>query len=155
MGVVMAVVMGVVRGFTKVVSNGSRGQASIEDLMALLGKEPLQTDMNRIEHEGAGTFRVWGSFRRVSHVFDIRSNDEAVLKPLLAAVMANRQGSEYQADAQYRSNAHEERLKALKEAGDPAALAVALREWELYRPSGVSEVRGCALDGVDADRLGL
>jgi hypothetical protein len=141
--------------FTQIVSNGWAAQASIEHLLALLGRESLSTDMNRIEHEGEGTFRMFGSFQRVSHVFDVRSNDEAVLKPLMGAMMANRQSAVYQADAQYRTGAHDKRVSELQKSGDKEALAWALREWELYRPAAPSEMKGCCLTGVDARRLGL
>lgn len=112
--------------FTINQSNGSKWAGeqpdSIETLIEVLGREPLDSSFERYgnfayqtpchadyddagkiidgapmfpEHEGVWAF--FGNFENLSHVFDIVSNDPKVIEPLRAAIAANLASAGYAA----------------------------------------------------------
>lgn len=112
--------------FTINQSNGSKWAGeqpdSIETLIEVLGREPLDSRFEgygdfayqtpcHADYDDAGKIidgapmfpeheRVWaffGNFANLSHVFDIVSNDPAVIEPLRAAIAANRASAAYAA----------------------------------------------------------
>jgi hypothetical protein len=89
----------------QIVSNGSKwmGEApdSIERLVEVLGKEPLNPIFegygNFIVEEDRSPMRVRfsGNFARLSHVFDIRTDEPDVIAVLTKAVRENQASPEY------------------------------------------------------------
>ena len=94
---------------TKIVSNGSRfageAPASLEDLFDLLGREPLDLDwlsslpqeapllrkggVQLVYPDAPGTVCFLGNFANLSHVFQIDTDDAALIVRLRAAIAAN------------------------------------------------------------------
>lgn len=108
---------------TIITSNGSRwlGEepASIEELVELMGKEPLDISfekygnfiMRNPQHAvylGNGKYkdtgpifpgedmtRFWGNFANLSHVFQIESSEPAVIELLTDAIRRNQKRADY------------------------------------------------------------
>lgn len=90
---------------TTIHSNGSKwaGQEpdSIETLLEVLKREPLDRSFEAYGNFAyaneslPGTTRFFGNFLHISHVFSIDSNDPAVVKPLRAAIRANKKREDY------------------------------------------------------------
>jgi hypothetical protein len=86
-----------------VLSNGSKfagqGPDSVETLLSLLGREPLDPKFanygNFVLQDGA-EWQVWGNFLNLSHIFDIRGS-HAELRLLIEAIRANQQTPAYRA----------------------------------------------------------
>ena len=127
---------------TSILSNGRPDEKhTVNELMELLGEKQMQTD-SRITHEGLGTFRFSGNFVRQSHVFNIRSNDPAIVSGLYTAMTANRQRDDYVADAAFKDDAASEYHAGLERTGSATAVAEARSEWKATRPSRPKEVHG-------------
>lgn len=105
---------------TVINSNGSRwyGQepATVEELIEVLGQEPLDrtferfggfiSDISTVEAWGRPvvpeqfrtephTIRFFGNFLKLSHVFNIDTNDPDVIDRLTKAIQANQQRPDY------------------------------------------------------------
>lgn len=87
---------------TTIESNGSRwhGQAPapVAELLEVLAAEPLSRTFevygNFIIDRGGETL-FWGNFHGVSHVFNVRTSDPALIEQLTAAIRANQQTPAY------------------------------------------------------------
>ena len=105
---------------TIIQSNGSRwlGQEpdSVETLLEVLGREPLDPTLEEFgnfideldrpatwpdekvppEFEGKGMTRFFGNFAKLSHVFNIDTNDPEVVRGLTVAIRDNQKRGDYQ-----------------------------------------------------------
>ena len=90
----------------RVMSNGSKfaGQLPdpVEKLIEVLGKEPLDPTVEGRgsfidrRRNAAGTVRFFGNFARRAHVFNIRTDDPAMIAALTRAIRDNQATPEYQ-----------------------------------------------------------
>jgi len=78
---------------TEIVSNGSKwyGQApdTIEQLLAILVSHPLEPWSVIERSRVSRTVGYFGNFRTISHVFNILTDDPAVIRRLSRAIRAN------------------------------------------------------------------
>ena len=94
---------------TEIISNGSKwaGQApdSIDVLLRVLDIEQLDPLFEGrrgafAERLEGGTWRFFGNFLCVSHVFNIETDDPATVRALRLAIIHNRRGGWYRAARQ-------------------------------------------------------
>lgn len=105
--------------FTNIKSNGSHfagaGPDTIEQLLAVLKDEPLDRTFEnygnfvyalggrhgyedpelRREAKELRAVNFFGNFFKLSHVFNIETNDPAVIRPLVKAIRANQRRADY------------------------------------------------------------
>ncbi|MEJ6002756.1 hypothetical protein [Paucibacter soli] len=118
------------------------GAHDIEKLLSILGQYQLDPSMNRIEHEGCGVFRFQGNFLKLSHAFQVRSNDADLVVRLYEAITANRSRADYLADVAYREGAALDYHAGLQATGNDEAFRSAKREWAAVRPHVAGMVAG-------------
>ncbi|MCX7335482.1 MAG: hypothetical protein NTV85_28525 [Hyphomicrobiales bacterium] len=96
---------------TVIRSNGSKWAGSAQDdiptLLAVLGREQLDPRFEVKGQPGAfaerregGTWRFFGNFACVSHVFNVESNDPETVRALRLAIIHNRRGGWYRSARQ-------------------------------------------------------
>lgn len=98
---------------TVIHSNGSKwaGEApdSIEVLLDVLGREALDPTFEEygdfVTRREGGSVLFFGNFAKLSHVFQIDSDEPAIVAALTAAIRANQRRPDYVADRQYRRTA--------------------------------------------------
>jgi len=90
---------------TTIISNGSKwfGEQpdTVEKLLAVLKENMLDPQFseygNFITPEGYGTVRFFGNFHKLSHVFNIRTDDPKVIAKLTRAIRENLRREDYRA----------------------------------------------------------
>jgi len=91
---------------TRVVSNGSKWAGeepdTVADLLDVLKREPLDPTFERygnfrLASALPGGRRFWGNFFRVSHVFDIDTNDPETVRAIHCAIIRNKRSDAYRA----------------------------------------------------------
>lgn len=83
----------------RITANGSGRVGDLAELETLLKTEPLDITFERYGNfvlaGEAGVTRFWGNFSRVSHVFQIDTDESEVVARLTAAIRANQATSAY------------------------------------------------------------
>jgi hypothetical protein len=78
---------------TTINHNGGRfageAPASIDELIEIMGREPLDPRWEHAVCEGDGVVHFFGNFFKLSHGYSIRSDDPDVVARLFAATRAN------------------------------------------------------------------
>ena len=81
---------------TEIISNGSKWHGEEPDdlptLIRMLATHPLRPKFGNCECDHDGGVQFLGNFSDLSHVFNIHTNDQAVIDQLRAAIAANRKG---------------------------------------------------------------
>ena len=106
---------------TQIISDGSpwADAGGIDKLLELLATYPLDRvfeDYGNFvfpDDTAPGKTRIWGNFFNYSHVFDIQTDDAAVITKLIAAINANTERADYK--AQPAPLSHEARMAAFVE----------------------------------------
>ena len=96
---------------TTIIHNGSHWAGeepdTLDELCAVLASEPLNRDfeafgnfaLHPVEYTDgrvdSSITRFWGNFANVSHVFNIDSDDPAVIERLTKAIRENQQRADY------------------------------------------------------------